>query len=320
MAAWLLVMALAPWIAPHDAHDQFADRAYAPPMRIRFLHDGALRAPFVYAQRLDDRLLRRFSVDRSRPMTLQWFAPGAVVSLAPADGPLLLLGADALGRDVLSRLVLGSRLSLGVVALGALGALLVGTLAGAAAGAQGGALDRVLMGLADGVMVLPGAYVVLVLRGVLPPVLTAGQVFAAMSVLFALAAWPHAARLVRAVVAAERRQAWAEAARASGASRWRIARQLVGAARGVLAVEVLLVVPALLVAEATVSFLNLGFPTPSASWGTMLQEAANVRVMTEAPWLLAPAVAIVLVVWPLQLTGAGLLGRALLSTRQAGAR
>jgi peptide/nickel transport system permease protein len=292
---------LAPVLAP-NAHDvQFRDRAYAPPMRIHVRDVNGFRAPFVYRQQLADRLSRRYDEDRSAALPLQWFRNGRVLSLDDSQGPLLILGADPLGRDVFARLLNGAWLSLGVVIVGAVGALAIGTFAGGLAGTAGGRVETLLMLAADFLIALPGAYLVLVLRGVLPPVLSPGQIFLLMAALFTIAGWPHVARGVRAIVAAERTRAYAEASRAAGAGLGRQARGLVPAARGFLGVEAALLVPALLVAEVTISFLGLGFPEPSASWGTMLQDVANVRVMTEAPWMLAPAVALFLVVLGVQL-------------------
>src|SRR5262249_2356178 len=134
-----------------------------------------------------------------------------------------------------------------------------------------------------------------------PIVLRPQTVFLLITTLFAVSAWPHVARGVRAIVAAERSRDYAEAARASGAGPLRVARQLLPAARGFLAVEVVLLVPALLVSEATVSYFGLGFVEPTASWGTMLRDTGNVSMMAEAPWLLAPAVAIFVVVLSLNL-------------------
>jgi peptide/nickel transport system permease protein len=157
--------------------------------------------------------------------------------------------------------------------------------------------------VADFILVLPGAYVILVLRGLLPLVLGAPEVFALMTALFAASAWPHVARGVRAIVATERTREYAEAARASGAGTFGLLRHLVPAARGFVLVEIVLLVPALLVAEATVSYFGIGFPEPTASWGTMLQEAGNVTMMAEAPWLLASALAIFVVVFALHIAG-----------------
>jgi peptide/nickel transport system permease protein len=146
---------------------------------------------------------------------------------------------------------------------------------------------------------------VLVLRGAMPLVMTTTQTFGLMSALFSFAAWPHVARGVRAIVSVERHQDYAEASRASGAGTWRLTRQLLPAARGFVTVQLVLLVPALLVAEATVSYLGLGFTDASASWGTLLQDAANVRVIGEAPWLLAPAAGVFIVALAAQWLGRG---------------
>ena len=216
------------------------------------------RAPFVYPQVLEDRIMRRFRDDTSRPTPLTWFANGHIVSIPDDRGPLLLLGADSLGRDVFSRLLDGTSRSLGVAVAGTFGAILLGGLVGAIAGSRGGRIERLLMLAADFIVVLPGAYLVLVLRGLLPLTLEPRTIFVLMTALFAVSAWPHVARGVRAVVAAERTRDYAEAARASGAGPLRVARHLLPAARGFLAVEMVLLVPALLVAEATVSVLRAG--------------------------------------------------------------
>ena len=300
----IVVIALAaPILAPHDPNQLFADQAYAPPMRVRLRDANGFRAPFMYRLVLEDRLSRRYREDTAAPLPLAWFSRGHLVSLAPSDGPLLLLGGDQLGRDVFSRAVYGARLSLGVTLIGTLGALVLGSLVGGIAGTIGGRVEGGLMLLADFLIVLPGAYLVLVLRGVLPKVLAWYEVFWLMAALFALAAWPHAARGVRAIVASERVKDYAEAARAAGAKSRRLMWQLLPAATGFLIVEFVLLVPALLVAEATVSYLGLGFPDATASWGTMLQDAASGTVLNEAPWMLAPAVAMFLVVFGAQLIG-----------------
>jgi peptide/nickel transport system permease protein len=297
-----LVALLAPVVATHDAAAQFPDFVNAPPMPPRVVDaEGRWRAPFVYPLRLVNRLERRYEEDRSRPMPLRWFE-GRLLSVAPGDPPWLPLGGDALGRDIFARTVHGSRLSLGVALVAGAAALLVGALLGAAAGHAGGATDDVLMRLADFMLVLPAIYVVLALRAALPLVLADWQVFWTMVGAFAMAGWPYPARAVRAVVAAERRKEYAEAAYAIGAGPARILlRHLLPASRGVLGIQATLLVPAFILAEATLSFVGFGFPEPLPSWGLMLQDAGRVAVLSEAPWLLAPAGAIVLTVLALHM-------------------
>jgi peptide/nickel transport system permease protein len=115
-----------------------------------------------------------------------------------------------------------------------------------------------------------------------------------MVVVLALVGWPWPARGVRAVVAAERGREYAEAARALGAGRTRLLlHHLLPAARGFLVVQATLLVPSFVLAEATLSFVGLGFGEPIPSWGTMLRDAAQGRAVVDAPWLLAPAIGIV---------------------------
>ena len=208
--------------------------------------------------------------------------------------PLLLLGGDALGRDVLARLVIGGRTTLAVAGGAALGALVLGLVVGGVAGYVGGFTDEALMRVADLVLTLPMMYVVLALRAVLPLVLSPMSVFWLLVLLLAGIAWPVVARGVRAVVATECRRGYVLAATALGASHIRIlGRHLLPATRGFLTVQATLLLPGFILAETTLSFVGLGFAPPAASWGVMLREAANIRVLAEFPWLLSPAVAII---------------------------
>lgn len=123
------------------------------------------------------------------------------------------------------------------------------------------------------------------------------MVFTLVSGILAVVGWPLVARGVRAIVAGEGERDYAFAARALGVGRWRLlVRHLLPAARGFLVTQATLLVPAFILAEATLSFVGLGFPDPATSWGTMLQEAANVAAIADAPWTLSPALAIFLVV------------------------
>ncbi len=300
----LVVVLGGPWLTPNDAARQFRDHLYAPPMPLRVVDaEGTWRRPFVYAIELQDRVARQFRVEASRPVPLVWFSGGQLVQIRDAQtGPLLMLGADALGRDVFSRLVLGARTSLGVALVGVLGALVIGIWAGAVAGFTGGATDDAIMRVSEFVLMLPVIYVVLALRAVMPLVLPSTAIFFLIASLLAVVGWPPVARGVRAIVATERQRDYAIAATAIGVSPARLMlRHLLPATSGFLGVQVTLLLPAFILAEATLSYVGLGFPEPTASWGTMLQDAGNVSVLAEFPWLLSPAAAIVVVVLALNL-------------------
>ena len=153
------------------------------------------------------------------------------------------------------------------------------------------------MRLSDFVLVLPAMYVVLALRAAGPLVLSTAAVFVLVSSILACVGWPLVARGVRAIVAAERERDYAQAARSLGMGRMRLlVRHLLPSARGFLATQATLLVASFILAEATLSYVGLGFPDPSASWGSMLQEAANVPALADAPWTLASALAIFVVV------------------------
>lgn len=293
----------APVLTPHRPEQQFAE-FYAPPMPPRLRDaEGRWRRPFVYPVRLADRLARRYEVDRSRPVPIRWFTNGAVASIDERDGPWLPLGSDAVGRDVLARLLYGARASLGVALVASAAAMLLGALAGALAGFAGGRLDYLLMAIADFVLVLPAIYVALALRATMPLVLTATQVFCILTVILAAVAWPFPARAVRAIVAAERGKEYAEAARAAGARPSRILlRHLLPATRGFVVIQGLLLLPSFILAEVTLSYVGLGFPDPTASWGQMLREAGRGRAFADAPWLLAPAGVLVITILALHVT------------------
>ena len=284
------VLLCAPMAAPHDPARQFSKFPYAPPMRVHvFDDDWKPHAPFVYAIRLVDPLERRYDLDRSQRLRIR------------DDEPAFLLGSDGFGRDVLSRTLAGARLSLGLAFAATAIALALAALVGTVAGYAGGRVDAALMRLAEFVLVLPAIYVALALRGSMPLVLSGSEVFLTLAVVFGAIGWPAAARGVRGIIHIERRQEYAEAAYAIGASSWRVMlRHLLPSTFGFLAVQATILVPAFVMAEATLSLVGFGFAPPAASWGTMIEELGTGGAAADAPWLLAPIAGIALTILFLQ--------------------
>jgi peptide/nickel transport system permease protein len=158
----------------------------------------------------------------------------------------------------------------------------------------------------DFVLVLPALYVVLALRAAMPLVLSVWQVFWTLTLVLAAAGWPLVARGVRGIIAAEQKKEYAEAAHSIGASPWRILqRHLLPATTGFLVGIETMMLPAFVVAEGTLTLVGLGFPVPAASWGAMLRDAWQGAAFTDAPWLMAPAVALAVTVLATQLLSAG---------------
>ena len=298
LATIALLAIFAPVVAPHGPATRFPDHHHSPPTRLRVVHEGALRAPFFYPQRMTNRLEERFETDRAQPIAVRWFTGGRLVSEPAGAPPLLIAGADGFGRDVFARAVYGARLSLGIGTLAVAGAALLGVLVGGLAGSLGGWFESVVMRAADLAAVLPAIYIVVALRATLPLVLPASTTIAIVIAILALVATPWIARGVRAIVAGERESAYAEAARAAGASSWRVlTRHLLPATRGYVFTQATLLFPAVVVAEATLSFVGLGLPDTVPSWGTALQETANVAALAAFPWILLPALGVFLVTW-----------------------
>jgi peptide/nickel transport system permease protein len=295
----VLIVAAAPVVAPNSPATRFNTLLNAPPTRVYLRDDtGSWRAPFIYRWKRLSQLEQTYEEDRGSSVPLQWFTGGHVVQSAePGSVPLLLLGADAFGRDVFSRTVYGGRLSLGIAVLAAFRALCVGVLVGSLAGYRGGLWDDVLMRTSDVVLLLPTMYVVMVLRAALPLVLSSTQMFVLLVSLFSVVGAPIVARAVRAVVRTERSLEYAAAAESLGASPLRVlCLHLLAAATGIVLIEMVTLLPGFVVAEATLSYVGFGFPDVVPTWGTMLHEASSVRAMADFPWLFAPAMAIFLVV------------------------
>ncbi len=230
--------------------------------------------------------------------------PNAIDLLATRAAPSHhhLLGTDATGRDVFSRVLFAGRVSLGVGIASAAIAVVLGTLLGGIAGLLGGWVDGLVMRLADVFLSFPSLVVIVVVAGVLgPSVLT-------MIISIGLFQWPICGRLVRGVTLSLREQEFVLASRATGAGPlWLMSRHIIPAALPPVSVVATLAVAQAIGLEATLSFLGLGVQPPAASWGNMLTDAQSLTVIRTEPWLwLPPGLAVALTVLAVNFVGDGL--------------
>lgn len=321
----LHLMALVPdFFATARPSESSADRAEMPPQPIRLLREGRFEPHVLAARRSRDPDTFRLTVsaDTARAYPLRVMGRGYEYALVGpvrwdrhllvaedgADGTTLaLLGTDALGRDLWSRIVHGARASLLAGALAVAVVFAIGSLLGAAGGYFGGRVDLAVVLLADFVGALPTIPLWVGVAAILPRGLDPVTVFVAVATLIALVGWGELARSVRARVRALRAASFVHAAEALGCGRRRMLRRhVLPHLTGPLVVAATTALPAMIVAETTLSFFGLGLRAPVISWGTLLQSAMNVQTLMFSPWLLTPAVPVVAAIVAFQLLGDGL--------------
>jgi peptide/nickel transport system permease protein len=309
-------------IAPYDSEARDSDRVYAPPQSIRLFHEGKFVGPYVYgyASTVDVETFKRvFTVDTNNPQLLQFFcsgqpyrllgiAPMSLRLVCPAEGgTMYLLGTDRLGRDVLSRMLYGGRVSLTIGLIGVAISIVLGVLFGLLAGYLGGWVDSAIQRLIELLRSLPELPLWMALGAALPANWSPLWVFAGITVILGLLDWPGLARAVRSRVLALREEEFTVAAQLMGASPWRImTRHMAPNFTSHLIASATLAIPGMILGETALSFLGLGLRPPVTSWGVMLNDAQNLAVIEVYPWLLAPLLPIVGVVLAFNLFGDGL--------------
>ena len=259
----LLPVLLAPWLAPYPYDEQHRDHPYAPPDTIRFSNMKLLPGNG-----------RLFGID------------------PPAT--LFLLGTDAYGRDVFSRLLYGGQISLLAGLLAASLSLSLGLAAGVTAGYFGGWADRILMRGGELVMALPWLYLLLASRALLPLHIPPMEAILLPAALIGMLGWTRPARLIRGVILSGKERGFVLAARGFGAGHaYLIRRHLLPMTAGVVLTQATILIPQFMLAEMALSFLGLGVTEPVPSWGNMLMDARQYHVLVLHTWLLAPAAAAV---------------------------
>ena len=311
------------FFAPYTPIQRFPDRIYAPPQPVQFVHEGRLRAPFVYSttEAFDpDTFQMVATVDRTDPQPLRFLttcgAPHRFLGLVetrfrvfcgPEDAPAFLLGADRLGRDVFSRILYGAQLSLTVGLIGVTVSFVIGLILGGAAGYFRGWVDAAVSRSIEIVRSLPELPMWLALSAAIPANWSSVSVFFMISIILGLLDWPGLARAVRSKFLSLREEDYVKAAALMGASPSRIIRaHMMPNFMSHLVASATLAIPGMILGETALSFLGLGLRSPAVSWGLMLNDALDLTVVEIYPWLLAPLAPVMMVVLAFSFLGDGL--------------
>ncbi|MBR8640590.1 ABC transporter permease [Streptomyces tuirus] len=229
--------------------------------------------------------------------------------LVTVDKPhtLLLWGADSAGRDVFARAMQGARVSLTIGLLGVAVGTFLGATIGTVSGYFRGPLDTLLQRFIELLMSLPTLPLWLALAAILPRDMSVTSRYFLITLILSLVGWAGLARQVRGKVMSYAESDYVAAARIAGASSSRIVfRHLIPNASSHIVATATLAVPAAIIAETSLSFLGVGMLPPAVSWGVLLSDAQNIAAVQQYPWLLIPAVLVVLAVTCFQLIGDGL--------------
>ncbi|MEZ0211863.1 MAG: ABC transporter permease, partial [Xanthobacteraceae bacterium] len=221
--------------------------------------------------------------------------------------PMYLFGADRLGRDMLSRIIYGTRISMSIGLIGVAMSLVLGIILGGISGYYGGWIDNIIQRVIEFILSLPTTPLWLGLAAAMPTNWPPLRIYLAITIILSLIGWTNLARVIRGRFLSLRTEDFVTAARLDGASEPRIIfRQMAPSFVSHIIAEVSLAIPAMILAETALSFLGLGLQPPIVSWGVLLQEAQNIRSITTAPWLFLPGIAVVIAVLSLNFVGDGL--------------
>lgn len=325
VVALYLIAAFAQFIAPFDPNETNARFTYAPPQGISLFHQGKF-AP--HANRLKmtlnkDSMRREFAEEADKLVFIDFWAPSEPYKLlgiftaetrlfgitdAKRGDSLFLFGADRLGRDIFSRVVYGAQISLSIGLVGVFLSLVLGVTIGGISGFFGGVTDVVIQRIIELLRSIPTIPLWMGLAAAIPVGWPPLRTYFFITLIVSLIGWTALAREVRGKFLSMRNEDFVTAARLDGMSEIGIIfSHLVPSFVSHIIATLTLAIPTMILAETALSFLGIGLQPPIISWGTLLQEAQNIRAVAQAPWLLfTPSAAIIIAVLALNFLGDGL--------------
>ena len=319
-----LAALLAPFLAVAEPTESEAQRSLMPPMQIRWFDETGFN-PHVLGTKgaRDPKTFKRvFVEDPETRHELQLFAKGFSYKLfwiiptdihlfglkdVPASENLFLLGTDVQGRDIYSRLLFAAQISMSIGLVGVTLSLLLGVTLGGISGYFGGIVDTVIQRTIEILRSIPTIPLWMALTAALPRDWSVVQIYFAITIILSIFGWTELARVVRGRFLALREEEFVTAALLSGASRPRvIMRHMVPSFFSHIIAASTLAIPEMIIAETALSFLGLGLQPPAISVGVMLQAAQNVQTIATTPWLMIPALPVIILVLSFNFLGDGL--------------
>ncbi|MBN1876260.1 MAG: ABC transporter permease [Anaerolineae bacterium] len=318
-----IVIAFANFIGPSDPMKQNEDYLYGPPSGLSLTGPNGEVGLYTYATSTElDEETFKFVFTQGEKIPIKFFVRGdpyKLLGLFPTDIHLFgvdepdriyLLGADSLGRDMFTRILVGGQVSLTVGLLGVLLSIVLGSVFGAASGYWGGIIDDIMQRVIEVIQSFPTIPLYAALAAALPKTsqnFTMLHRYFLITLILSLINWTGLARQLRGKVMAYRRADFTQAALIAGASDMRIiVRHMLPNAVSHIVVVAAMAVPGMIMGETALSFLGLGLAKPMVSWGVLIGEAQQVAVIVQHPWLLIPALAVVISVLAYSVLGDGL--------------
>lgn len=307
-----LAAIFADFLAPYSYQNEERTYSYCEPTKVHFKdEEGNWRKPFVYGVTISFNQYHKriYEVNHKEKYPLHFFVEGDTykfLGLIPASlrlfgvkapGRIYLWGADSRGRDLFSRIIYGGRISLSIGLIGVLISFSIGLIVGGIAGYYGGKIDNILMRVCEMFMMIPGFYLLLALRAVVPANFSSVQVYFSIVIILSFIGWAGLARIIRGMCLSLREREFVLAAKAMGLSDFSIIiKHILPHTLSYSIIAIMLSIPGYILAESALSLIGLGIQDPYASWGNLLAEAMGIVQIRFAPWILIPGVFIFLAV------------------------
>lgn len=325
-----LTAIFAEFLAPFSGDFYNGRYTFAPPQQLHLIEqteEGPRLQPHVYGYTIEvdpNSFKRTFVTDPDSIVKVNFFGRGEeyrLFGLFPTDihllvpendrDPMYFFGADRLGRDVFSRTIHGTRVSMSIGLIGVTLSLLLGVALGGVSGFFGGGVDNFIQRVIEFLQSIPTIPLWMGLAAAIPQSWSPLQVYLSITIILSLVGWTALAREVRGKFMAIKHEDFVTAARLDGLPEFTIIRKhLVPSFLSHIIASVTLAIPAMILAETALSFIGIGLKPPVVSWGVLLQEAQNIQSVANAPWLFLPGVAIVVAVLSMNFLGDGLIDAA----------